>query len=110
MPTGVPPVASEGSFNVGASIEINASREKVWDILTDFKGYKEWCVILCSVESAFADQDTTFLPGMRSCTAGSCYSEGATRTELRYLGGDRQSWMKRLINPSTNGFQESGNQ
>jgi uncharacterized protein YndB with AHSA1/START domain len=49
MPTGVPPLASEGIFNVGTSIQINAPREKVWDILTDFKGYKEWCVVLCYV-------------------------------------------------------------
>ncbi|KAF7373522.1 hypothetical protein MSAN_00562600 [Mycena sanguinolenta] len=37
-----PPLASSGVFTVADSILIDAPREKVWEILLDFKGYKEW--------------------------------------------------------------------
>jgi uncharacterized protein YndB with AHSA1/START domain len=48
MPTTevLPPIASEGTFSFSASIEISVPREKVWNILTDFKGYKHWWVTL----------------------------------------------------------------
>lgn len=36
-----PPVP-EGVFSVSASSVINASREQVWRVLTDFKSYHEW--------------------------------------------------------------------
>ncbi|KAJ6463425.1 hypothetical protein C8R45DRAFT_911602 [Mycena sanguinolenta] len=37
-----PPLSSSGVFTVADSILIDAPREKVWEILLDFKGYKEW--------------------------------------------------------------------
>ncbi|KAJ7756238.1 hypothetical protein B0H16DRAFT_1417236 [Mycena metata] len=38
----IPPLSSSGVFSVAHSILINAPREKVWDVLLDFKSYKEW--------------------------------------------------------------------
>ncbi|KIK43674.1 hypothetical protein CY34DRAFT_803588 [Suillus luteus UH-Slu-Lm8-n1] len=40
--TGLPPLSSKGVFSVSASSLINAPREVVWDVLMDWKSYKEW--------------------------------------------------------------------
>ncbi|KAF8213264.1 hypothetical protein K438DRAFT_1803682 [Mycena galopus ATCC 62051] len=40
--SGVPPLASSGVFSVGASILIDAPREKVWQILLDLPSYGKW--------------------------------------------------------------------
>ncbi|KAJ8583912.1 hypothetical protein M405DRAFT_747879 [Rhizopogon salebrosus TDB-379] len=38
----VPPLSSNGVFSVSASSLINAPREVVWEVLMDWKSYKEW--------------------------------------------------------------------
>ncbi|KAG2757729.1 hypothetical protein P692DRAFT_20763691 [Suillus brevipes Sb2] len=40
--TGLPPLSSKGVFSVSSSSLINAPREVVWDVLMDWKSYKEW--------------------------------------------------------------------
>lgn len=46
---GLPPRVEEGIFSVSASVVIDAPRDKVWEIITDFPSYKEWCVYVKAV-------------------------------------------------------------
>ncbi|EIW76660.1 hypothetical protein CONPUDRAFT_168481 [Coniophora puteana RWD-64-598 SS2] len=39
---GLPPLASEGVFTSAASIDIDAPRDIVWDVLMDWDAYHEW--------------------------------------------------------------------
>ncbi|KAH7908674.1 hypothetical protein BJ138DRAFT_1090830 [Hygrophoropsis aurantiaca] len=39
---GLPPLASSGVFAVSASIDIDAPRDVVWDVLMDWNVYREW--------------------------------------------------------------------
>ncbi|KAH7908676.1 hypothetical protein BJ138DRAFT_1157103 [Hygrophoropsis aurantiaca] len=40
--SGLPPLASNGVFAVSASIDIDAPRDVVWDVLMDWNAYREW--------------------------------------------------------------------
>ncbi|KAG1732632.1 uncharacterized protein EDB91DRAFT_1251684 [Suillus paluster] len=40
--TGLPPLSSKGVFSASSSCVINAPREVVWEVLMDWKSYKEW--------------------------------------------------------------------
>ncbi|KAH7919555.1 hypothetical protein BV22DRAFT_1099260 [Leucogyrophana mollusca] len=40
--SGLPPLASNGVFSVSTSIDIDAPREVVWEVLMDWKSYREW--------------------------------------------------------------------
>ncbi|KAG1829309.1 hypothetical protein EV424DRAFT_1507553 [Suillus variegatus] len=40
--TGLPPLSSKGVFSVSSSCLINAPRKEVWEVLMDWKSYKEW--------------------------------------------------------------------
>ncbi|KAJ7042806.1 hypothetical protein C8F04DRAFT_1207830 [Mycena alexandri] len=54
----IPPLSSSGIFSVAHSILIDAPREKVWEVLLDFKSYKE-CrgqTIVSATGVALADQ------------------------------------------------------
>ncbi|KAF4588828.1 hypothetical protein EYR40_010383 [Pleurotus pulmonarius] len=55
-PNNLPPLAADGVFAVSASSVIDAPREKVWGILTDFPSYKE-----CR-DSVLVDESEEILP------------------------------------------------
>ncbi|EGO02924.1 hypothetical protein SERLA73DRAFT_176393 [Serpula lacrymans var. lacrymans S7.3] len=40
--SGLPPVRANGVFALSANIIIDAPREKVWEVLMDWKSYREW--------------------------------------------------------------------
>ncbi|KAJ7938362.1 hypothetical protein B0H13DRAFT_1587819 [Mycena leptocephala] len=58
----LPPISSSGVFTVADSILIDATREKVWQVLLDFGSYKEWSelfrgqTLVSKAGTALADQ------------------------------------------------------
>ncbi|KAJ8690323.1 hypothetical protein PTI98_011756 [Pleurotus ostreatus] len=59
-PNNLPPLAADGVFAVSASSIIDAPREKVWGILTDFPSYKEWNPFVR--DSVLVDESEEILP------------------------------------------------
>lgn len=78
---------------IKTSIIINASKEKVWEILTDFKSYPEWNSFIKSVSGdvKVGNQIQIKLQGMTFKPTILTFNEN---TELKWLG---HLWFKGLF-------------
>jgi hypothetical protein len=78
---------------VKTSITINASREKIWKVLTDFENYREWNSFIKSVtgEVKVGNQIEIKLQGMTFKPVVLIFNKN---TELKWLG---HLWFKGLF-------------
>jgi hypothetical protein len=71
-------------------IEIEATPERVWEILTDFAAYPEWNPFIQTIEGRAAPGSKLEVriepPGGRAMTFKPTVLEAAPRQELRWLG------------------------
>jgi hypothetical protein len=71
-------------------IEIDATPERVWEVLTDFAAYPEWNPFIRKIEGEAAPGSTLEVrmesPGGRAMTFKPTVLEVAPRRELRWLG------------------------
>jgi hypothetical protein len=71
-------------------IEIEATPERVWEVLTDFAAYPEWNPFIQTIEGHAAPDSKLEVriepPGRRAMTFKPTVLEVAPRQELRWLG------------------------
>ena len=75
---------------LSASVEIDASRERVWEVLTDFGSYPEWNPFIRSIRGRPARGSKLEVriepPGGRGMTFKPTVLEAQPGQELRWLG------------------------